>query len=60
MRQNILRVKDTFDISLLFCNNLFFFNILHIPILLVGTKCDLEHERIISTEKGQKLAGKLL
>ncbi|KAI9337571.1 ras family-domain-containing protein [Obelidium mucronatum] len=42
--QRIQRVKDTDD---------------HVPIILVGNKCDLNAEREVSVEEGQKLAIKL-
>ncbi|XP_065184265.1 ras-related protein Rap-1A-like isoform X2 [Sycon ciliatum] len=40
MREQILRVKDATDI----------------PIILVGNKCDLEDERVISAAQGQQQA----
>ena len=40
--QQILRVKDK-D---------------YFPIILVGNKCDLEHERVVSREEGQDLASR--
>lgn len=40
LREQILRVKDTDDV----------------PMILVGNKCDLEDERIVSKEQGMNLA----
>ncbi|CAK8688987.1 ras-related protein Rap-1b-like isoform X1 [Clavelina lepadiformis] len=40
LREQILRVKDTDDV----------------PMILVGNKCDLEDERIVSKEQGEQLA----
>merc|ERR1712023_435963 len=40
LREQILRVKDTEDV----------------PLVLVGNKCDLEDERVVAREQGQKLA----
>eukprot|EP01125_Pyxidicula_operculata_P007671 TRINITY_DN259_c0_g1_i1.p1 TRINITY_DN259_c0_g1~~TRINITY_DN259_c0_g1_i1.p1 ORF type:complete len:188 (-),score=17.72 TRINITY_DN259_c0_g1_i1:74-637(-) len=42
MREQILRVKDTNKV----------------PMILVGNKCDLADQRVITTEQGQKLAEK--
>ena len=42
IREQILRVKDTADV----------------PMVLVGNKCDLSDQRVISTEDGQSLATK--
>jgi len=42
MREQILRVKDTDKV----------------PLILVGNKCDLNDQRIISTEQGRSLAQK--
>jgi GTPase KRas protein len=41
LRGNILRIKD---------------GISDIPIMLVGNKCDLESERLVSTEEGRRAA----
>eukprot|EP00034_Subulatomonas_tetraspora_P001604 GABW01001930.1.p1 GENE.GABW01001930.1~~GABW01001930.1.p1 ORF type:complete len:88 (-),score=46.30 GABW01001930.1:90-353(-) len=40
MRDQILRVKDTDDV----------------PMVLTGNKCDLESERMVTREQGEKLA----
>lgn len=40
LRDQILRVKDTHDV----------------PMVLVGNKCDLEDERVVSKDQGQALA----
>jgi small GTP-binding protein len=40
IREQILRVKDTDDV----------------PMILIGNKCDLESDRVISREQGQQLA----
>ncbi|KAG8508444.1 Ras-related protein Rap-1A [Galemys pyrenaicus] len=40
LREQILRVKDTEDV----------------PMILVGNKCDLEDERVVSKEQDQNLA----
>ena len=40
LREQILRVKDTIDV----------------PMVLVGNKCDLEDERVLSKDQGQTLA----
>ncbi|XP_065199288.1 ras-related protein Rap-1b [Sycon ciliatum] len=40
LRDQILRVKDTGDV----------------PMILVGNKCDLEDERVVSKEQGEELA----
>jgi len=42
MREQILRVKDTEKI----------------PMVLVGNKCDLVDQRVVSTEQGQQLANR--
>jgi len=42
MREQILRVKDTDKV----------------PLILVGNKCDLTDQRIISTEQGKELAAR--
>lgn len=43
LRQNILRIQD---------------GIPDIPIMLVGNKCDLEEERVVSIEEGRRAAEK--
>ncbi len=40
LRDQILRVKDSHDV----------------PMVLVGNKCDLEDERVVSKDQGQSLA----
>nr|CAB3265432.1 ras-related protein RAP-1B homolog [Phallusia mammillata] len=40
LREQILRVKDTDEV----------------PMILVGNKCDLEDERIVTREQGEQLA----
>ncbi|XP_031229798.1 ras-related protein Rap-1A-like [Mastomys coucha] len=40
LREQILQVKDTEDV----------------PVILVGSKCDLEDERVVAKEQGQHLA----
>eukprot|EP01127_Copromyxa_protea_P009459 TRINITY_DN223_c0_g2_i1.p1 TRINITY_DN223_c0_g2~~TRINITY_DN223_c0_g2_i1.p1 ORF type:complete len:198 (+),score=51.52 TRINITY_DN223_c0_g2_i1:25-618(+) len=42
LREQILRVKD----------------VDHVPTVLVGNKCDLSDQRVITTEQGEALAGK--
>jgi GTPase SAR1 family protein len=42
LREQILRVKDCDDV----------------PMVLVGNKCDLAEQRVISTEQGDELARK--
>jgi len=42
IRDNIVRIKDTEDF----------------PCVLVANKCDLEHDRKVSTAQGEELAGK--
>jgi len=42
LREQILRVKDCDDV----------------PMVLVGNKCDLQDQRVITTEQGQELAKK--
>ncbi len=42
LREQILRVKDMDSV----------------PMVLVGNKCDLHDQRVISTEQGQQLAAK--
>ena len=41
IKDHIVRVKDTGD---------------NVPMVLVGNKCDLEDERVVGREVGQKLA----
>ena len=42
LREQILRVKDVDNV----------------PMVLVGNKCDLSDQRVITTEQGEALAGK--